>query len=102
MNVVLVSISLAAGAVLGWLLARHRAELEVRAATGESAALRAVVEADRAAAAHREELLMRSADVAGLLRPLRDSLTQVGQQLTEVEKGRVVSDAALREQVLAM
>ncbi len=99
---VLSTLALCAGLALGWLLAGRRAEREVRASLAEAAGLRATLETDRANTAHREELLMRNGDVAGLLRPLRDSLAQVGQQLTEVERGRLTSDTALREQVLAM
>ncbi|MDP9094412.1 MAG: DNA recombination protein RmuC [Actinomycetota bacterium] len=101
-TVVLSTLALCAGLALGWLLAGRRAEREVRASLAEAAGLRATLETDRANTAHREELLMRNGDVAGLLRPLRDSLAQVGQQLTEVERGRLTSDTALREQVLAM
>jgi DNA recombination protein RmuC len=101
-TVVLSTLALCAGLAIGWLIASRRAESEVRTALAETTALRAALEADRAHTAHREELLMRNGDIAGLLRPLRDSLAQVGQQLTEVERGRLTSDTALREQVLAM
>jgi DNA recombination protein RmuC len=101
-TVVLSTLALCAGLAAGWLIASRRAESEVRTALAETTGLRAALEADRAHTAHREELLMRNGDIAGLLRPLRDSLAQVGLQLTEVERGRLTSDTALREQVLAM
>jgi DNA recombination protein RmuC len=100
--VLLIALALAAGLAIGWLLAGRRADTDIRAASAETAGLRAALEADRAAAAHREELLMRNGNLAGLVAPLRESLAQVRQQLSEVEKGRATSDTALREQVLAM
>jgi DNA recombination protein RmuC len=54
------------------------------------------------AARGRDELLLRDTSFAALVAPLRDSLAGVQHQLGEVEKGRAVSDAALREQVRAM
>ena len=101
-TVVLALITLAAGLAIGWSIARSRAEAELRAADGASATLQAALLAERAAAAHREDLLMSNGNVAALVGPLRDSLQRVQQQLTEVEKGRASSDSALREQVLAM
>jgi DNA recombination protein RmuC len=101
-TVVAAILTLLGGFAIGWLLARRRADLDLHAANSALVALRAALDTERAAAAQREELLMRNADVAGLLRPLSDSLAQVGRQLTEVEKGRVSSDTALREQVFAM
>jgi DNA recombination protein RmuC len=98
----LIVLALAAGMAIGWLLAGRRADTAVRAASAETAGLHATLEADRAAAAHREELLMRNGNLAGLVAPLRESLAQVRQQLTEVERGRATSDTALREQVSAM
>jgi DNA recombination protein RmuC len=146
--VILALLSLAIGRALGWLLARQRAELGTRAALTEAAGLRAALAADRAAAAQREAMLVRTdaqlrelfgsqaaealqrnseaviklaeaqlaktATQAGgdlakrqqaidqLVGPLRESLGKVEQQLAEIEKGRVTSDSALREQVLAM
>jgi DNA recombination protein RmuC len=98
----LIVLALAAGMAIGWLLAGRRADTAVRAASAETAGLHATLEADRAAAAHREELLMRNGNLAGLVAPLRESLAQVRQQLSEVERGRATSDTALREQVSAM
>src|SRR5690348_3348640 len=54
------------------------------------------------AARGRDEPLLRGTSFAALVAPLRDSLAGVQHQLGEVEKGRAVSDAALREQVRAM
>jgi DNA recombination protein RmuC len=100
--VLLAVLALAAGFAVGSLLAGRRAGTDIRASSAETAGLRATLEADRAAAAYREELLMRNGNLAGLVAPLRESLAQVRQQLSEVEKGRATSDTALREQVLAM
>ena len=93
---------LAAGLAVGLLQGRRSMELRLHASRAEVLALRTALDTERTAAAQREELLMRNADLGGLLRPLGDSLARVGQQLTEVERGRVSSDTALREQVLAM
>jgi DNA recombination protein RmuC len=54
------------------------------------------------ASRRRDELLRHDGSVAALVAPLRDSLANVARQLGEVEKGRAVSDSALREQVRAM
>jgi DNA recombination protein RmuC len=59
-GVVLVLLALAAGLAIGWLLARQRAELTTRAALTETAGLRAALTADRAAAAQREAMLVRT------------------------------------------
>ena len=99
---VLVLAALLSGLALGWLAARRDTDARVQVARTEATALRGALDAERAAAAQREELLMRNSDVVAMLRPLSDSLAQVGRQLTEVEKGRMSSDTALREQVLAM
>lgn len=74
-------LALAVGGLAGWLLGSRQAEAHAR---------------------RREQLLLRNADLAGLLHPVRESLAQVGRQLAEVERGRASSDAALREQVDAM
>jgi DNA recombination protein RmuC len=58
--VVLVLVALAGGLVIGWLLARQRAEVGTRAALTEAAGLRAALAADRAAAARREAMLVRT------------------------------------------
>lgn len=60
--VVLTAFALAVGLAIGWLLARQRAELTTRAALTETAGLRAALAADRAAAAQREALLVRTDD----------------------------------------
>jgi DNA recombination protein RmuC len=101
-TVVLTLAALVTGVATGWLFARRGAELRLHTVAAEAVAWRTALESERAAAAQREELLMRHSDIAGMLRPLSDSLAQVGRQLTEVEKGRASSDTALREQVLAM
>jgi DNA recombination protein RmuC len=71
---VLVALALAAGMGLGYALASRR----------------------------RDELLLRDGSVAAMVTPLQQSLAEVQRQLGEVEKGRAVSDTALREQVRAM
>lgn len=93
---------LLAGLTLGFLLARFRADAAVREARAHASGLRAALEAERSATAQREELLIGNGDLAALVSPLRDSLQQVRAQLAEVERGRAMSDTALREQVLAM
>lgn len=102
MELVIAIVLLAVGVAIGWLLARQRAEVDVRSALADAAGLRAELDAGRSATADREELLMRNGDLAALVVPLRDSLARVQQQLGEVEKGRAVSDVALREQVRSM
>ena len=54
------------------------------------------------ASRRRDEVLLHDGSMAAMVAPLRDSLTNVAHHLNEVEKGRAVSDAALREQVRAM
>lgn len=93
---------LLAGLALGFLLARLRADAAVREARAHASGLQAALEAERSATAQREQLLIGNGDLAALVTPLRDSLHQVQAQLTEVERGRAVSDTALREQVLTM
>ncbi len=58
--VILALLALAVGLAMGWLLARQRAELSTRAALTEAAGLRAALAADRAAAAQRESMLVRT------------------------------------------
>ena len=97
-----VVLALACGLLVGWLLAARRADGSVRQARAESAALRTALESQRSETHQREQLLLQHGDLVELLQPLRDSLAQVGAQLGAVERGRVQSDAALREQVSAM
>ncbi|HJQ41538.1 MAG TPA: DNA recombination protein RmuC [Jatrophihabitantaceae bacterium] len=54
------------------------------------------------AARRREDQMLADGRVASLVGPLAESLGKVERQLAEVEKGRAVSDTALREQVHAM
>ena len=95
-------LTLLAGAAIGWLVARQRAELALHGARTELSTLRGAISAERAALTQREELLAGTGNLAALVDPLRESLGRVHEQLTEVEKGRAVSDIALREQVRAM
>jgi DNA recombination protein RmuC len=95
-------LALLAGLALGWLIARARCEPAVRAALAEAASARAAAVCEQAAATRREELLMGHGNLAALVSPLRDSLARVQAQLDDVQRGRASSDAALREQVLAM
>ena len=53
-------LTLAVGLAIGWLLARQRAEAGTRVALTEAAGLRAALESDRAAAARREAMLVRT------------------------------------------
>jgi DNA recombination protein RmuC len=69
---------------------------------GGTAGALVATRAERAAAARREAMLLRTGDVAALLDPLRDCLGRVEQQLGEVHRGRASSDAVLREQVRTM
>ena len=102
MELLIALLTLAAGLAIGWLLAVRRGDRALHAAVNEQAALRAGIEAERAATAHREQLLMGNGNLAALVTPLRDSLGRVQEQLDEVQRGRAVSDTALREQVRAM
>jgi DNA recombination protein RmuC len=102
MEFLIALLALAAGLPLGWLLARQRAEAALRAALAETAALRAGLDAERAATAQREQLLMGHGNLAALVSPMRDALARVQQQLDEVRQGRAMSDSTLREQVRAM
>jgi DNA recombination protein RmuC len=102
MNTVIAILMLISGLAIGWLLAGQRASAQIHAARSESLASGTALESERAAAARREELLMGNGNLGALVAPIRDSLSRVQQQLTEVERGRAGSDAALREQVRAM
>lgn len=102
MEFLIALLTLAAGLVIGWLLARQRGTAALHAAVTDAAAVRAGIDAEREATAHREQLLMGNGNLAALVAPLRDSLGRVQEQLDEVQRGRAVSDTALREQVQAM
>ena len=102
MQLAIALLTLLAGAAIGWLAARQRAERALHGARTELATLRGAISAERAALAQRDELLVGTGHLAALVDPLRESLGRVHEQLTEVEKGRAVSDIALREQVRAM
>ena len=54
------------------------------------------------ASRRREDSVAADGRIASLVGPLAESLGKVERQLAEVEKGRAVSDTALREQVRAM
>lgn len=97
-----VLLALGCGMALGWLLAARRADGSVRHARAESVALRTALESQRSETHQREQLLRQHGDLVELLQPLRDSLAEVGSQLGAVERGRLESDTALREQVFAM
>ncbi|MCW2495351.1 DNA recombination protein RmuC [Jatrophihabitans sp.] len=97
-------VALAAGLLLGWLLASRRTEVTLRTALAESAGLRATLLAEQTAARSREQLLLQSdgqrRDVLGA--EAAEALEQVQRQLVELQQGRAGSDAALREQVSSM
>jgi DNA recombination protein RmuC len=97
-----VLIALICGLVIGSLLAARRADGRLRRTQAEAAALRHALESQRCATQHRDELLLQHGDLIDLLGPLRESLRAVTTQLGAVERGRVESDVALREQVGAM
>lgn len=102
MEFMIALLTLVAGLVIGWLLAHRRSEAALHAAMTDAAAVRAGIEAEREATARREQLLMGNGNLAALVAPLRDSLGRVQEQLDEVQRGRAMSDTALREQVRAM
>jgi DNA recombination protein RmuC len=58
--VILTLLGLAVAFLIGWLLARRRAEVDTRAALTEAAGLRVALDTDRAAAAQREAMLVRT------------------------------------------
>jgi DNA recombination protein RmuC len=101
-TLVTVLIALVCGLIIGSLLAARRADSRLRRSHAEVAALRHALESQRSATQHRDELLLQHGDLVDLLGPLRDSLSAVTTQLGAVERGRVESDVALREQVVAM
>jgi DNA recombination protein RmuC len=104
MDALIALITLAAGLLLGWLLAARRTEHALRTALADSAGLRATLAAEQDAARHREQLLLQSdgqrRDVLGA--EAAEALERVQRQLVELQQGRVGSDAALREQVSMM
>jgi len=101
-TVAAVLLALCCGLAIGWLAAVRRSDRVLRRTQAESAALRIALESQRSVTQHREQLLLQHGDLVDLLQPLRDSLAAVGTQLTVVERGRVESATALREQVAAM
>ncbi|HZZ95920.1 MAG TPA: DNA recombination protein RmuC [Jatrophihabitantaceae bacterium] len=104
MDAVIIIVALVAGTLIGWLLCARRAEAEVRAAVTDAAALRATLQNEYAAAERREALLLRadaeSREALGA--EAAEALERVQLQLVELQRGRVSSDAVLREQARAM
>jgi len=101
MDVLIILVSLGAGGVIGWLLAVRVTETRLRGALVDAAGLRVALDAERAAAERREALLLQS---SGTVREMigdqaADALDRVQQQLAELDRARVGSDAAFREQV---
>ena len=101
MDVLIILVSLGAGGVIGWLLAVRVTETRLRGALVDAAGLRVALDAERAAAERREALLLQS---SGTVREMigdqaADALDRVQQQLAELGRARVGSDAAFREQV---
>ena len=88
MEIVLLVIGLALGAVLGWSVTRSRAA----GAEAERAVLRERLAVADAAATDRQELAVS-------LAPLQDALGRVSSHLRELETARVSAYAALTEQV---
>lgn len=104
MNALIALLGLAAGLLLGWLIATRRTEFALRTAMAESAGLRATLSAEQSAARYREQLLVQvdgqRRDALGA--EAAEALEQVQRQLVELQQGRAGSDAALREQVQMM
>jgi len=88
MEILLLMIGLALGAVLGWSVTRSRAT----GAEAERTVLRERLAVADAAAHQRSEL-------AGSVAPLRDALGKVESHLRELETARVSAYASLTEQV---
>jgi len=100
-TVLLVLICLAVGAALGWFAARSRA-------AAETARLSATLEATRAGEEHLGRSLRMLTQQAGqeqnaalhqMIAPLQQTLARYEQRVTELERERVDSYAALRTQV---
>jgi DNA recombination protein RmuC len=104
---------LAAGAVIGWLAARSRAQSDVHAARGEIARLGATLEAERAAARDREEFARESqANAEARLREAFASLAgdaldrnnqafaQLASAKLAAEKAGADGDLAQRQQAI--
>jgi DNA recombination protein RmuC len=96
--VLLALFALLLGIGVGWRLARA----QLRELFGAQAAEALHRNGESLAALAESRLGQREQAVDALVAPLTESLARVQQQLTEVERGRASSDAALREQVLDM
>ena len=102
-------VTLVAGAVIGWLTARHRADAATQSALLEAAGLRAELDAARQAAAHTEDLLRRNDDQ---LRELfgahaAEALQRNGEQLLQLARAQLANsttaasgDLAQRQQAI--
>lgn len=94
----LACLALLVGVVAGWLLARA----QLRDLFGAQAAVALQRNSEAVVRLADGTLGQREQAVDALVEPLRESLQRVQLQLTELERGRLGSDVALREQVLAM
>lgn len=91
-------ICLAAGAAIGWLVARSRAAAETARLTERLAAARdsrAELEQSLRALTH-DAAREQSETLSGLVTPLRESLARYEQQLSEMERSRVGAYSELR------
>jgi DNA recombination protein RmuC len=104
MDVLIALLALAAGVMLGWLIAGRRTETQLRTSLAETAGLRVALSAEQAAAQRREALLVQAdgqrRDALGA--EAAEALERVQRQLVELQQDRVGSEAALREQVSTM
>ncbi|MGI8759970.1 MAG: DNA recombination protein RmuC [Jatrophihabitantaceae bacterium] len=95
---VLACITLLVGVVVGWMLART----QVRELFGTQAAIALQRNSEAVVRLADGSFAQRQQSIDALIAPLHESLERVQAQLAQVEMGRAGSDAALREQVLAM
>ncbi|GAC66517.1 hypothetical protein GS4_02_02280 [Gordonia soli NBRC 108243] len=102
------ALALIAGIAIGWLAHTARNAGELAAARGEADAMRASHDlAARSLAAVGEDVARRQSSVIGahvstIVDPLRNGLSQLGEELRRVEHHRVSAYAGLAEQVRGM
>jgi DNA recombination protein RmuC len=104
MIVLLTLLALVAGLALGWLAASRAGEDQLRAAVSEAAHARALVAAEQAAAQARAEAVDTArADARDAIGERAAALLEsLEQQLSDLERGRIGADAALRQQLASM
>ena len=91
-------LALAAGLAIGWLLHSARSEPATRTAVEEIARLRAQIDVAHA----RSMDYGRQQAIETLVAPLRTTLDRVQEQLRDVERTRIGSQATLTEQLQTM